>query len=150
MTVERGYITTARDWFEWITGAWPEVATSPAVTFEHPGVPISKGRPRTGKGQTFTPKRTRDAESSLAWSWKIALRGRKLAGNLGIVCIFYRPDRRVVDGDNLLKLVCDAGNLAGAWADDCQITTKLVRVELDAKRPRTEIAVGHMPSSLAR
>ncbi len=133
-------------WYRIIAGA------EPALEFTFDSVPISKARPRLGaRGHVITPERTRAAEEHLGWRWKLALKNREpFVGNLAIVCVFYRPDRRVIDGDNMLKLVCDAGNNARAWGDDCQFTTKFVRIELDRERPRTEIAIGPLASTLTR
>ena len=124
----------------------------PLVAFAHDGVPIAKERPRLGAGgRTHTPERTAAAEEHLAWAFKLAWRGgAPLLGNLAMVCVFYRPDRRRIDADNMLKLVCDAGNIAKVWSDDSQITTKFARVELDKARPRTEIAIGSLASTLTR
>ena len=139
----------ASTWYSIITG------DPPLLAFTVPGAPIAKERPRTFQSargtRTITPERTRSAEEGLAWNIRMALRGRApFEGNLAMVCVFYRPDRRRIDGDNMLKLVCDAGNLARLWLDDCQVTTKLARVELDAANPRTEIALGPFGSSLTR
>lgn len=131
---------------------------TPLLAFAVDITPIAKERPRLGaRGRTFTPERTRTAEEHLAWAFKLAMQGSGIArptqpivGNLGMVAVFYRPDRRRIDGDNMIKLVCDAGNLARVWGDDSQITTKLARVELDKARPRTEIAIGPMASTLTR
>lgn len=141
--------TNAAHWFRLLaSGAEPD------VSFTFDVVPIAKERPRTFHGRrgvrTVTPERTKAAEEHLAWRFRLAMQGCTLIGNLGMVCVFYRPDRRRIDGDNMLKLVCDAGNLARAWGDDCQITTKLARIELDKARPRTEIAIGPMASTLTR
>ena len=129
-----------------------EQPTTPLLAFAVDLVPIAKERPRLGaRGRTYTPERTRDAEEHLAWAFKLATNGRPaLAGNLGMVAVFFRPDKRRIDGDNMLKLVCDAGNLARAWGDDSQVTTKLARIELDKTHPRTEIAIGPMTSTLTR
>lgn len=143
--IEQNLTTAAAFWYRRIAIA------DPAVSFTFDVVPIAKERPRLGaRGRTFTPERTRAAEEGLAWRFKLAMRGAILEGNLAIVCVFFRPDRRRIDGDNMLKLVCDAGNIARAWGDDSQCTTKLVRVELDKDRPRTEIAIGPMASTLTR
>jgi len=138
---------TALEWYLLLSRG-----VEPVIAFTFDGVPIAKARPRIGaRGHAFTPERTRAAEQHLAWRFRLAMRNREaFAGNLCMACVFFRPDRRRIDGDNMIKLVCDAGNLARAWGDDSQITTKLARVELDAKRPRTEIAIGPMASSLTR
>lgn len=133
-------------WFRVIAGR------APVLWFTADLVPIAKERPRTGRGgRTYTPEKTRAAEEHLAWAFKLALKARlPLVGNLGMAVVFYRPNRQRIDGDNMLKLVCDAGNLAGAWVDDSQVTTKLARIELDKAHPRTEIAIGPLASSLTR
>jgi Holliday junction resolvase RusA-like endonuclease len=126
----------------------------PVASFTFEVTPIAKERPRVVHGRrgvrAHTPERTKVAEEHLAWRFKLALRGAYLTGNLAMVCVFYRPDRRRIDGDNMLKLVADAGNKAGIWGDDCQVTTKLARIELDVDRPRTEIAIGPLASTLVR
>jgi Holliday junction resolvase RusA-like endonuclease len=138
--------SAAEEWYHLIA------ARAPSLCFRFDVPPASKGRPRLGAGgHTYTDERTRAAEEHLGWRFKLAMQGREpMLGNLAIVCVFYRPDRRRIDGDNMLKLVCDAGNQARVWGDDCQLTTKLVRVELDKARPRTEIAIGPLASSLQR
>lgn len=126
----------------------------PAISFTMDVSPISKARARvvqTRRGtRSFTPLATRSAEEHLSWMWRLALKGRKYTGNLAIACVFYRPDRRRIDGDNMIKLVLDAGTKAGAWHDDCQLTTQLIRIELDADHPRTEVALCASASTLGR
>jgi Holliday junction resolvase RusA-like endonuclease len=130
----------------------PLYAADAVMTFAVDLVPVAKERPRLGaRGRTFTPERTRNAEQHLAWAFKLARRdGAPLVGNLAMVAVFFRPDKRRIDGDNMLKLVCDAGNMSGVWGDDSQVTTKLARIELDKAHPRTEIAIGPLASSLTR
>lgn len=141
--------TALEYWYRRITG------TLPVFTCVQPEAPIAKERPRVYHGRrgtrTVTPERTKAAEDYLAMRLRLAMNGRApFEGNLALVCIFYRPDRRRIDGDNMLKLVCDAGNLAPIWLDDSQCTTKLARIELDKDNPRTEIALGPFASSLER
>lgn len=123
-----------------------------AFVFDVP--PQSKARARTVQTRrgprTFTPIATRTAEEHMAWAWKLHRRGRVFDGNLAVACVFYMPTRRRVDGDNMIKLVLDAGTKAGVWHDDSQVTTKLLRVELDRDYPRTEVALCRSISTLAR
>lgn len=51
---------------------------------------------------------------------------------------FYRQNRRVVDADNLLKRVWDAGNRI-AWVDDRMIRECHFWLNYDAESPRTEV-----------
>jgi Holliday junction resolvase RusA-like endonuclease len=119
-----------------------------AIYIVHSGVPIPKGRPRFSK-HAYTPKRTVDAEQDLAWTLKFAIRER-MVGPLALVALFYVPDQRRQDCDNLLKLLKDAGNQAGIWHDDSQVIACTARVDLDAANPRTVIAIAPAMSDLRR
>lgn len=123
----------------------------PAVCVVHEGIPVPKGRPRFGKnGHVFTPEKTAKAEDDLAWTLKAHVRQRPMVGPLAMVAMFYVPDQRLVDGDNLLKLVKDAGNKAGVWHDDSQIVACAATVALDPARPRTVVAIAPAVSELHR
>ena len=90
-------------------------------SFEMPGDPVPKGRPRIGKGgHAFTPQRTRDAEAAFGWAAKAAALLGPLAGPLRVEVTFALENRRRVDLDNLAKLALDALNGLW-WADDSQI-----------------------------
>jgi Holliday junction resolvase RusA-like endonuclease len=121
-----------------------------AVWFTVPGPPAAKERPRQGRGHFYTPGATRAAESALAFYWRQAVRGRVLAGNVAVAAVFYVADERVKDGDNMLKLVLDAGNRAEAWVDDAHVTVHVAGLELDRARPRTVIAFCPTESTLVR
>lgn len=108
-----------------------------------PGDPIAKGRPRTGaNNNTFTPKRTKDAEKVIAAYAAAAMDGLPVLGEVGIAVEFYCATRRATDGDNLLKLVTDALNKI-AYADDSQILEWFARVHRGVGKDaaRTEIYV---------
>lgn len=105
------------------------------------GDPVPKGRPRHGRGHSFTPKRTRDAEQSI----------RDQVAELGLVphdvpvavsLTFYCKTRRRTDLDNLMKLVTDALN-GIAYTDDHLIHRlhgRLFRAAI-AEHPRTEVRI---------
>jgi len=90
--------------------------------------PKAKGRPRFGKGYTYTPSATRLAEKEL--KVKIAANDPPKftkAVAMNIVFTFKRPKsvNRIYptvrpDLDNLVKLVTDSGN-GLIYKDDCQI-----------------------------
>lgn len=115
-----------------------------------PGDPISKGRPRSGRGRTYTPKRTREAETVIRQlvdesPWALT---EPYAGPVTLHVRFYCATRRRTDGDNLLKLVTDAiqrgrRDSGGIIQDDAQIEEWYCRVYRKAKgeEPRTEIRV---------
>ena len=146
--------TAALDLFS-VTGVGP--APTPFVVIEAPGQPLGKGRPRfryvppnpaTGRAgfvHTYTPKETEQAEETIAWRGKAAMRGRPLLEGPLAVRLFAMmevpkswPARRrdaalsgqvfhtsAPDGDNIFKLATDA--LTGiVWNDDRQIARHLV------------------------
>lgn len=124
----------------------------PSFYFVHDGEPIPKARARFSKngGPTYTPPRTVKAEKDLAWVLKSHVTPRPLVGPLALVAIFYRSDQRVLDADNLLKLLKDSGNRAGIWHDDSQIVACAALLDLDANHPRTVVAIAPAMSGLKR
>jgi Holliday junction resolvase RusA-like endonuclease len=86
----------------------------------------------------------------LAFHWRQATRGRVLASNVAVAALFYVADETTKDGDNLLKLVLDAGNRAEVWGDDAQVTVHVAGLELDRARPRTVVAFCPTESTLVR
>lgn len=111
------------------------------MAFTIDGDPIPKGRPRHGKGRSFTPTRTRDAEQSI----------RDHVAGLDVVPYdvpvyvtldFYCRTRRRTDWDNLAKLVTDALN-GICYTDDHLIhrcTVRLFRAAI-GETPRTEVRI---------
>ena len=123
----------------------------PLAYFEHPGIPIPKGRPRfTRTGHTYTPGRTQDAANDLAVMFQIHVRPRPIAGPLALVTLFYVADQRRIDVDNCSKLVMDAATAAGVWHDDSQVVAHTAIVDFDPDRPRTVIALAPAISRLSR
>lgn len=98
--------------------------------------PRGKGRPRFGRGHAYTDPETRAAEQQVAKSAKAA--GAKASTKcvrLSMTASFkpcktecakaksptiVGPYLKKPDGDNILKLVCDALN-GVAWVDDVQV-----------------------------
>jgi len=110
-----------------------------------PGQPIPKGRPRFGKGRTFTDKRTLSAESAIAAEFHRTLGVRHtietpVTGSIRVRLRFFRENNIRVDIDNMEKLALDALN-GLAWADDSQIVSLISSKHYDAGNPRTEIDV---------
>jgi Holliday junction resolvase RusA-like endonuclease len=111
------------------------------VTLTLLGAPEGKGRPRFGKGFTYTPVKTRSYEAMLRHEAALAMRGRQfLEGALQLVVTAYMPipaswsrKRQHMaaagdimptsrpDADNRLKPL-DALN-AVCWRDDAQIVS---------------------------
>lgn len=115
-----------------------------------PGAPWSKSRPRFARktGRTYTPKEDVDAEERTARFLRARVK-TPFTGNVGLACLFFRPNRQRIDTDNLIKHVCDAAN-GVLWADDSQCTAVMGIVEMDPDRPRTVIVVGEHQSTLRR
>ncbi|WP_280224962.1 RusA family crossover junction endodeoxyribonuclease [Nocardia farcinica] len=114
-----------------------------------PGAPWSKSRPRFSKrGHAYSKDDDRDAELRTATFIRRVVK-QPYTGNVGLACVFYRPNRQRVDTDNLIKHVCDAAN-GVLWLDDSQCTAVMGVIELDAENPRTVIAVGQHRSTLLR
>ena len=111
------------------------------------GPPRAQKRHRTGQGRTYDPSEP----DKRALARELAgFTGRPYVGNLAVVALFYLPDLRRVDRDNLEKLLLDAGTRAGLWHDDCQVTGGAVILELDRANPRTVVLIGRHRSTLDR
>jgi crossover junction endodeoxyribonuclease RusA len=110
------------------------------VTFEVPGCPVPKERPRWGKGNTYTPRKTEDYERKVKMC-ALAAGIRPLAGEVSFTIWIYLPDRRRRDRDNIEKAVQDALN-GVAWIDDSQVREWHGRRELDAEKPRVRVTIG--------
>lgn len=115
-----------------------------------PGAPWSKSRPR------FNPKQRRAyhnaddrrAETTTGVYLRATVR-QPFTSNVALACLFFRPDRKRIDVDNLLKHVCDAAN-GLIWIDDCQCTGLTGVLELDRDNPRTVVAIAPQRSSMVR
>lgn len=113
------------------------------------GAPWSKSRPRFARnGRVYPKKDDVDAEARTSWFMKSVVK-QPFRGNVGMVCLFYRPNHQRIDTDNLLKHVCDAANNV-LWLDDSQATAVAGTIELDSDNPRTIILVGSHVSTLKR
>lgn len=111
------------------------------LTFVLEGDPIPKGRPRHGRGHSFTPKRTRDAEQAI----RDHLEQYQLDPfdvPVTVTLTFYCRTARRTDLDNLMKLVCDALN-GVAYTDDHLIHSLRGRLHRKAlgETPRTEVRI---------
>lgn len=104
---------------------------------------MGKQRPRFGNGRTYTPSKTRAAESVLAWEGKRVMGSRPLFKrpiDLYIAVFVAYPkswSKKAIDAcepfytgkpdaDNQLKLVADAFN-GIVWEDDSQISVITLR-----------------------
>lgn len=95
--------------------------------------PVPKGRPRFGRGRTYTPSRTKIFESELSALMQDQAQEVE-SGALKVELVFYMRRPKTVkrkypsvkpDLDNLIKGCCDAAN-GILWNDDAQIVTMTV------------------------
>ena len=102
------------------------------------GVPIAKGRPRVCRNHTFTPRRTKDYESLVEWSWNTKYGNLKPSDKpIKAYIKFYmpipksiskkkaaelvgKPHTKKPDTDNLIKSILDGLN-GLAFNDDSQV-----------------------------
>ncbi len=106
------------------------------IRFTVPGPLGSKGRPRFGRGRTYTDAKTKAAEKVIALYAMAACGVPPLIAGPVVLSIYQaveypaswskkeRAARRYVtsrpDADNAIKLVCDALN-GVLWVDDAQV-----------------------------
>lgn len=136
------------------------MAEGPSFRFTVPGKPQPKQRARKGlHGRFYTPKETREYQKlvqSCAWA-AMAQAGLLRRGSwpldaaYKVSIVIYPPNRRVPDGDNVLKAVQDGLN-GLAWNDDRQAKAGSYETRPpDAERPRVEVEVsvrvGDQPSA---
>ena len=114
------------------------------IVIQIPGEPVGKGRPRLGKGHTYTPERTQRWEQAASWEARRQYQGKPLEGPVGLTVVaeFGIPsswpkwkreqaeDGMVAhtikpDASNVLKAVEDA--LQGVlFRDDSQIASVMI------------------------
>ena len=128
------------------------------LTFTVEGKPIGKGRPRITRNGTYTPKKTREYERLIAWTFKSKYpRHKPFEGPVFMTVIAYMPIPKSYpkykkkelaketvlytkspDWDNIGKVVCDALN-GLAWVDDKQVMGRVIK--LYSPRPRIEVYI---------
>lgn len=127
------------------------VVPKEAITFTVPGKPVPKERPRHGKGNTYTPKRTKDYENVVGFAAMAAraVAGRDvLKGPLYLFLLFKMPKPKkpkyaypasVPDKDNLEKIYSDAMN-GIVYQDDAQIVAG-TQWKIYSDEPGVEVAI---------
>ena len=92
-----------------------------ACTFEVPGPPVPKQRPRRAPtGHWYTPKRTTDYEEAVAWAAKAA----NLRLEPGVLCgvrIDFYLSTHQRDVDNMAKSILDGLQRMGDGWNDNQV-----------------------------
>ena len=110
-----------------------------AFTLDHR--PHPKGRPRFGRGRTYTDDKTRAYEARVEKACRAAMKGRAPhAGPVELVALFEQRNAMGADVDNLLKAVSDA--IEGvAFANDRQVCRIGAARVLKADVDRVSVAV---------
>lgn len=106
------------------------------------GKPPSKPRPRFGQGRAYSSKEQRAAEAATGYALR-AQQAQPLDGDLCMVMVFWLPDLKRRDADNLVKHLWDAAN-GVLWHDDVQVRRSAQILDLDRRQPRTEILLGRL------
>ncbi|MFC5930868.1 RusA family crossover junction endodeoxyribonuclease [Cryobacterium melibiosiphilum] len=119
------------------------------MRFTIPGNPRPKERPRQGKGRTYTPAGTVIAEQSVLAAFDAAYPNWEPVAKvikLDLKASFYRDSHRLVDVDNLAKLIQDALNKR-AFVDDSQVFDLHGHKWFTTKdRARTEVVITRVDS----
>lgn len=111
------------------------------VEFCIPGPVVPKGRPRFGRGHSFTPRRTVIYERLVKACAVSAMAGRlPLALPVEVEVVVYMPDKKRRDLDNCIKSVTDACNEV-VYLDDVQIVRLRASKEVDREHPRVLVSV---------
>lgn len=111
--------------------------------------PVVKGRPRLGKGRTFTPQKTRDYEALIAQLIAPHVLQKNLTDDLFVYARFHTATQRRRDLDNLVKALLDGFNDV-VYADDKQVVEVHAWVELGSSQPRTDVVIGVAAAGPAR
>ena len=132
------------------------------ISFEVPGEPVAKERPRTNMatGVVYTPDKTKNYEETVKWCYQMAAHGARFPDDepLSMLVVAYRPipksanakkkslmragaQRPITtpDWDNVGKIVSDALN-GIAYRDDAQIVDARV-VKRYSDNPMVKVSV---------
>lgn len=119
---------------ESVRAAVSDLRPAMSVELEIPGVPVPKGRPRTGHGRVYTPAATERAEEAIAWTARTTR--ARFTGDIHVTAEFHVSSRRA-DADNLAKTVFDGLEKGGLFRNDRQVrefTVRLVDCERGAEK----------------
>jgi len=109
------------------------------LAFEYEGTPHPQARVQVAKGRAYRPDEKDQRE--LRRLLRVLHDGEPLAGSVCLLAVFYLPDLRTRDTDNMLKHLGDSAN-GILWKDDRQVTAMAGYAELDRERPRTLVVYG--------
>lgn len=105
------------------------------------GPPVPKQRARTvvknGKAMSYTPKKTRDYEQLIGWSWRGP---RRFEGAVKITAKVIEGKGHPGDLDNYVKTLLDGLN-GVAWVDDRQVVGIDASIIRGDERPGLDVIV---------
>ena len=119
-------------------------------SFDVPGAPVGKGRPRVTRGGAYTPERTRQYERRVALvatthllkrlDWRMDARYALVVEARHARTRKGEPSKKAPDIDNVIKAVADA--LEGiAYENDRQVVEVHGYTEHTHDEPRTRVVV---------
>lgn len=117
------------------------------ISLSIPGEPVSKERPRTVNGHTYTPQKTLDHEAMIKDIWNLKVRKWNPMGRFHVM-LEFRVERDNKDIDNMIKTVLDALNKL-AWDDDRQVQ-RITAWKLKHNPGSTEIVVARMDEAMMK
>lgn len=110
------------------------------ATFTIWGDPLPKGRPRFGKGRTYTPARTRAYETAVVDAFELACPlWEPVIDHIRVEADFHRATKRRVDTDNLFKALTDALNGIAYTDDELIAQLEGVRTYGNGHKARTDV-----------
>lgn len=108
--------------------------------FEMDARPTPKGRPRFGKGRTYTPAKTVAFEEHVSLVSRQAMKGRPpTTAPVRVVALFEQVKRTRSDLDNLLKALLDG--MGPVFVNDSQVVEIRARVNRGAGVDRISVLV---------
>lgn len=118
------------------------------LSFVVDGTPVPKQSFRVRKnGMHFQPRRLVQWQSAVRAEAIVAMDGREsVTDKVGAHMIFYLPDNRHRDLDNLSKGVLDAIN-GVVFKDDTQVVSLYLDKTIDPQRPGVEVFVFSPPET---
>lgn len=111
--------------------------------------PIPKGRPRFGRGRTYTDERTAAFEAHVALVARQAMKGRPPVDcDVRLIALFEQVDGRRADIDNCVKSLADGIAVKGGGpvlVNDSQIVELRARLVRGAHLNRITVLIEEMP-----
>jgi len=123
-----------------VPAAIPTMPDARVIAFVVEGQPIPKARPRVVNGHAYTPDRTRNWETAVAWCARVAMGTQKpLTGDLSVTLEFRRKGKLRADLDNMCKAMDGMNGIV--WHDDKQVVELHAKVCYGSEQPGVTVEV---------